>query len=124
MRNRVENRGQTGLSTRPKSGLGTDSSVPGLEIVSNLARRLTLQQRAFALLAPAIAAVRTVAAHNTMARDRDSHGIRRAGSSHCAYGPRLADRRRHFAVRLGAAGRNLAQMVPDLPLKGRRPNIQ
>ena len=58
-----------------------------------------------------------------MTRNRKRHGIGGAGAGDGADRARLADRGGHFGIRARLAVWNRRERLPDLPLKGRRLDV-
>src|SRR5580704_395943 len=87
-------------------------------------RTFPLQERPFALDAPAITRRAAVIADYTMARNGHGDMVGRACTGHCAHCLGSADPARDVGVAGRFTRRNLAQGLPDLALKCRSANIK
>src|SRR5436190_3760778 len=77
---------------------------------------LLLQQPAFPLDAPPVAAQAAVLLHHAMARDYQAHVVGRACTRNRADAARCADGGRNITVGTRFAVRNRLQIAPHLPL--------
>src|ERR1700683_2710997 len=91
--------------------------LPKPEFSHSNSALLYRQQRLLSLDAPAVAADVAIFADYAMARNRNRHGIRRAGPRHSTARAGLADTFCHLLIRLRRAERDRLQVSPHAALK-------